>query len=169
MNKTEHYLHLGLCLPAIEHDQHWWIANAILAWHVHITIRKSNTLHLILVWGYRISCRMRLQNATRLFKILAWHKKNLHLLDRDCPHPHCPLHERARRYPSVLHLHLFFGHENLLRQLVIPCTYVVCTCTYVVYTCTYVVHGYYWLFAYTTSMYASLYSHVRCMCYAIVH
>ncbi len=123
MNKTEHYRHLGLCLPAIEHDQHWWIANARLAWHIQITVRKSNKLHLILVWRYRISCRMRVQNATGLFKILAWHKKNQHLLDRDCPHPHRPSHKRAEGYPSVLHLHLCVRHENLLRQLVIPCAW----------------------------------------------
>ena len=58
------------------------------------------------------------------------HQKNHHLLDRDCPHPHLPLHKRAEGYPSVLHQHLCVGHENLLRQLVKPCTYIVYTCTY---------------------------------------
>ncbi len=58
MNMTEHYLQLGLCLPVIEHYQHWWIANSRLAWHIQITVRKSDTLLLILVWRHRISCRM---------------------------------------------------------------------------------------------------------------
>ena len=41
------------------------------------------------------------------------HQKNHHLPDRDCPHPHSPLHQRAEG-----HLHPCDGHENLLRQLV---------------------------------------------------
>ena len=56
-----------------------------------------------------------------------WHQKNLHLLDRDCLHPYCPEKQRAEGCPSVLHLHLSVDHENLLRQLVIPCTYIVHT------------------------------------------
>ena len=32
------------------------------------------------------------------------------------------------------------GHETLFRQLVMPCTYIVCTCTYIVCTCTLLVH-----------------------------
>ena len=40
--------------------------------------------------------------------------------------------------PSELHLHLSVCLENLLKQLVIPCTYMVYTCTYSGYTCTYI-------------------------------
>ena len=58
---------------------------------------------------------------------LAWHKKSHHLLDRDCLHPYRPEKQRAEGCPSVLHLHLSVDHENLLRQLVIPCTYIVHT------------------------------------------
>jgi hypothetical protein len=52
------------------------------------------------------------------------------------PHPHPPLHKRAEGYPSVLHLHLCVGHENLLGHLVKTCMYIAYTCTYSVYTCT---------------------------------
>ena len=61
INKTEHYRHLGFLLSAIQHCQQGGIANARLARHIQITVGKSNTLHLILVWRYRISCRMRVQ------------------------------------------------------------------------------------------------------------
>ena len=46
---------------------------------------------------------------------------------RDCLHPYRPEKQRAEGCPSVLHLHLSVDHENLLRQLVIPCTYIVHT------------------------------------------
>ena len=61
MYKTEYYRQLGLCVPAIQHDQQWWIANARLARHIQIAVRKSKTLHLILIWRDRISCRMRVK------------------------------------------------------------------------------------------------------------
>ena len=42
----------------MEHDHEGWKANPRLAWHIQITVRKSGTLHLILVWRYGIRCRM---------------------------------------------------------------------------------------------------------------
>jgi hypothetical protein len=38
----------------------------------------------------------------------------------------------------------------------VPCTYIAYTWSYCVYTCTYVVHGYYILYAYTTTVHATI-------------
>ena len=68
---------------------------------------------------------------------LAWHQKNLHLLDRDCLHPYRPKQQRAEGCPAVLHLRLSVDHENLF----IPCIYIVHTTVHTMYiACTYLVH-----------------------------
>jgi hypothetical protein len=55
---------------------------------------------------------------------IATGENNLHLLDRDCLHPYRP---EKQGCPAVLHLRLSVDHENLLRQLFIPCIYIVHT------------------------------------------
>ncbi len=44
----------------------------------------------------------------------------------------------------------------------VPCKYIAHSCSYSVFTSSYIVHGYYWLFAYTTTWYARIHHNMIC-------
>ncbi len=111
--------------------------------HIHCINVYTLCIYMYIhcTWVQRIVCIYHYCWWPTLFlQHLAWHKNYHHLVDRDCPHPCCSVHQRAEGYPWVLHLHLCVCLENLLRQLVIPCTYIIYTCTYIVHTCRYSVY-----------------------------
>jgi hypothetical protein len=66
--------------------------------------------------------------------------------------------------PGYIHICTYLWSLCLTKVVMVKtCMYIAYTCTYCVYICAYTVHGYHILYAYTTTVYAALHTHLYCL------